>query len=81
VIDSATNAAAWIQAAAANKIACALPVHKPLHRLLKRDGYPHTEQAWQQSMSVPLYPALTEKELERIIDAVVNLAEGRKGAQ
>ena len=81
VIDSATNAVAWIQAAAAKKITCSLPVHKPLHRLLKLEGFPNTEQAWQQSISVPVYPSLTEKELERIIGAVVNLAEGRKGAQ
>jgi dTDP-4-amino-4,6-dideoxygalactose transaminase len=81
VIDSATNAVAWIQAAAAKKITCSLPVHKPLHRLLKLEGFPHTEQAWQQSISVPVYPSLTEKELERIIGAVVNLAEGKKGAQ
>lgn len=81
VIDSATNAVDWIQAAAAKKIACSLPVHKPLHRLLKLEGYPNTEQARQQSISVPIYPSMTEKELDRIIDVIVDLAEGRKGAQ
>jgi dTDP-4-amino-4,6-dideoxygalactose transaminase len=81
VIDSATKAVAWIQVAAAKKIICSQPVHNPLHRLLKLEGYPNTEQAWQQSISVPIYPSLNDKELERIIDAVVNLAEGRIGAQ
>jgi dTDP-4-amino-4,6-dideoxygalactose transaminase len=75
VIESTTNAVAWIQAAA-KKITCSLPVHKPLHRLLKLDGYPNTEQAFQQAVSIPLYPSLTEKELYRILEAVVNLAEG-----
>ncbi len=81
VIDLVTGVNSWIQAAAVKKITCSLPVHKPLHRLLKLEGYPHTEQAWLQSISVPIYPSLTEKEHDRIIDTVVDLAEGRKGAQ
>ena len=80
VIGSETNAIVWIQAAAAKKIICPQPVHKPLHRLLKLEGYPNTEKAWQQSISVPIYPSLSDKELERIIDVVVSLAEGRIGA-
>lgn len=81
VIESATDAAAGIQKAAAKKITCTLPVHKPLHRLLKLEGYPHTEQVWRQSISVPIYPSLTEKERARVVDAVVHLAERRNGAQ
>jgi len=79
VIKPITRAADWIEKATEKKITCSLPVHKPLHRLLKIEGYSNTEQAWQQSISVPIYPSLTEKEHDRIIDMVVNLAEGRKG--
>jgi len=48
-------------------IMCEKPVHTPIHRLLDLDGFSETEKAWKQTISIPIYPSLTEKETDRII--------------
>lgn len=75
VIDLATRAAPWIKALAQKKITCALPVHMPLHRYLELKGYPQTERVWKQSISLPIYPALSEGQIDRVIDAFLKTAE------
>ncbi len=60
----------WIQEFARMGIACDRPIHIPLHRNLKLGGFPATEKAWKQSLSIPIYPTLTDQEISRIIDAV-----------
>jgi perosamine synthetase len=45
------------------------PVYRPLHHYLGGD-YPGAQTAHEQSVSLPLYPALTDAEVERIVDAV-----------
>jgi dTDP-4-amino-4,6-dideoxygalactose transaminase len=44
------------------------PVYKPLFEYLDRAGndFPNAAWAWDNLISVPLYPALTEDEVERI---------------
>jgi len=44
------------------------PVYKPLYAYLGHDGadFPNAEWAWKNILSVPLYPALDEKEIERV---------------
>ncbi len=54
-------------------IGCDRPVFRPLHRYLKHDGRKDlsgTEAVWQSTVSVPLYPDLTEGEVRRIIRGV-----------
>ena len=60
----------WIQELARLGIACDRPIHFPLHQNLKLDGYPATEKAWQQSLSIPIYPTLTDEEIGRVIESV-----------
>lgn len=60
----------WIQKLARKGIACDRPINLPLHRCLKLKGYPVTEKVWQQSLSIPIYPTLTDEEIARVIDAV-----------
>jgi dTDP-4-amino-4,6-dideoxygalactose transaminase len=60
----------WIEALARLGITCERPIHFPLHRNLKLGGYPATEKAWRQSLSIPIYPTLTDEEISRIIDSV-----------
>ena len=60
----------WIRELARMGIVCDRPIHIPLHRNLKISGYPVTENAWKQSLSIPIYPTLTDDEINRIIDAV-----------
>lgn len=47
------------------------PVHKPLHRYLKLDPdrFPQAEKLMEKAISIPIYPALDDHEIERIIDA------------
>lgn len=48
-------------------IGCARPVFLPIHRHLKIHGYPVSDEAWRTSLSIPIYPSLTDNEIERII--------------
>ena len=47
------------------------PVHIPLHRYLEIDPgrFSRAEYLIESSFSIPIYPAMTDKETERIIDA------------
>ncbi len=60
-----------LQALNRRGIAARRPVYRPLHRLLGLDGeYPHTERAQRELVSLPLYPALTDGEAERVVGEV-----------
>lgn len=56
--------------------------YKPLHRMtyyrekynLKPEDFPNTEKTWQGNVSLPIYPQLTEEELERIVGEIKKLA-------
>jgi perosamine synthetase len=52
------------------KIQCRRPIHKPLHVYSRLRGFPRTTAAWHISFSIPLYPSLKEKEIQRIIAVV-----------
>ena len=67
VLDAGTGAEALIRRAARAGISCERPVHTPLHRLMGLSGFPATEDAWRRSVSIPIYPALTDAEVERVI--------------
>lgn len=43
------------------------PVFRPLHRYLGLSGFPATETAQAQALSLPLYPDLTEEEVARVV--------------
>lgn len=47
-------------------VQCHRPVFRPLHDYLKMDGYPNSELAYQQALSIPLYPSLTDEAVTRI---------------
>ena len=51
-------------------IVCRRPVFKPLHKYLDLSGYEGTEEAWSKTVSIPIYPSLTEKEAHRIVNAI-----------
>ncbi len=58
-----------------NNIISENPIYNPLHRYLGLDSekFPNTEKAFQQSLSVPLYPALTDKEVDYISNVLLKL--------
>jgi len=66
-----TGIAAMRQFLKAKGIGCARPVYRPLHHYLKLAGYPRADAAWRQSLSLPIYPSLKTKEVDRIIAAVI----------
>lgn len=70
VLGLKNNSDPWIQALSQTGIACERPIYLPLHRLLNLQGYPVTEKVWRNSISIPIYPLLTDEEIDRIIDAV-----------
>jgi len=47
-------------------IACRRPIYRPLHHYLGRVDFPVTERAWQESLSIPIYPALRNEDIFHI---------------
>ena len=69
------DAGPWIQELARMGVAADRPIHRPLHQHLNLSGYPATDKAWQQSLSIPIYPTLTDEEISRIIESVTRCYE------
>jgi perosamine synthetase len=57
-------------------IGCGRPVDPPIHRYLGLSGFPETDAAWQRALSIPLYPALTDHEVDRIVSALPAIFAG-----
>lgn len=57
-------------------ISCKRPVFKPLHHYFTGEkGYSNTELAWKRSLSIPIYPSLTDKEVQKISDSIKRYKE------
>jgi len=52
-------------------IGCARPIYVPLHHCLKLSGFPITDNAWRTSLSIPIYPSLSDQDVQRVIEAFV----------
>lgn len=50
------------------------PVYRPIHRCIGQRGFPVTDRLWREALSLPIYPALTRRELERIVTALSEAA-------
>jgi perosamine synthetase len=46
------------------------PVFKPLHHYLGMTGYPETDAAFRESASLPIYPTLSDAEMQTIVEHV-----------
>jgi perosamine synthetase len=73
VVDAGVGAEALIRRAARAGIVCERPVHTPLHRLMGISGFPATEAIWRRSVSIPIYPALTESEVQRVVAVLTDI--------
>ena len=49
---------------------CRKPVFRSLHRYLGLDGFPASEAAEREALSLPLYPALTDEEVTQVFIAM-----------
>ena len=67
VIKTKDNASGYLEKFRQKGIMCLRPVYKPLHLYLNLSGFPQATEAWQKAISIPLYPSLTEEEIEKII--------------
>lgn len=74
VLGLKTNSSSWIQALTRRGIGCDRPVFLPLHRQMKRKDCPASEKAWKNSLSIPIYPSLTDADIARVIDAILDIA-------
>lgn len=70
VIKTKDNASEYLERFHQKKVMCRRPVYIPLHVYLNLSGFPHTLEAWQKTISIPLYPSLREEEIEKIIAIV-----------
>lgn len=57
-------------------IVCRRPVHLPIHRYLGLTGFPESDAAWEHALSIPIYPALSDEEVDRIVAALPELLSG-----
>lgn len=51
-------------------IAYRRPVFKPLHHYLGKTGYPQTDAAFLEAVSLPIYPSLRDTEVKAILHHV-----------
>jgi dTDP-4-amino-4,6-dideoxygalactose transaminase len=49
------------------------PVFRPLHRYLGLGDFPGAEEAYRRAVSIPLYPALSSAEAERVVRATLKV--------
>ncbi len=70
IIKTGDDASGYLEKLQQKKVMCRRPVYIPLHIYLNLSGFPHSTEAWQRTISIPLYPSLAEKEIEKIIAVV-----------
>lgn len=75
------NADRYIEAMREQGVFCARPVFKPLHQYIVADGeFPNTERAMSSTVSIPIYPSLSDEEIEYVCKAVETVwSAERKG--
>jgi perosamine synthetase len=70
VIKTKDSASEYLEKFHQKKVMCRRPVYIPLHVYSNLSGFPQTMEAWQKTISIPLYPSLQEEEIEIIIALV-----------
>lgn len=68
VVGLGTDSEPWRRTLREQGIGCARPVFRPLHRYLNLQSYPRTEKAWEQTLSIPIYPSLSKDDTNRVIE-------------
>ncbi|MEE8432494.1 MAG: DegT/DnrJ/EryC1/StrS family aminotransferase, partial [Candidatus Desulfatibia sp.] len=76
-----TDSSSWIRKLKGEGIGCARPVYRPLHQYLGLKGFPRTEKAWKESLSIPIYPSLTEEDVNRVIKELITTSKEEKSEQ
>jgi len=53
-------------------VVCRRPVFRPLHDYLEQTGFEVTNRVWRRAVSVPIYPGLTDEEIETVASLLSN---------
>lgn len=53
-------------------VICRRPVFRPLHDYLEQTGFEVTNRVWRRAVSVPIYPGLTDEEIETVASLLSN---------
>jgi perosamine synthetase len=72
-VPEATDLIDWLRA---REIGAARPVHRPAHHTLG-GAFQGSEQAHRQNVSLPIYPGMTEEEVSRVVECVVQFFGGK----
>ena len=70
VVKTSDDASPSLERLQQRKVICQRPVFVPLHVCLGLEGFSRTMEAWQKTVSIPLYPSLAENEVEKIIAVI-----------
>jgi perosamine synthetase len=70
IIKAKEDASVYLRKLQGRKLMCQRPVYRPLHVYLNLSGFPVAGEAWKHAISIPLYPSLTEKEIEKVVAIV-----------
>lgn len=69
VVKGALRADAYLARLQALGVEARRPVFRPLHRYFGLQGFPGAEEAWEKAISLPIYPSLSDEEIDRILEA------------
>jgi perosamine synthetase len=59
-------------------VACRKPIYKPLHQYLKKTGFPGTDEIYRQAISLPIYPGLTNRQVEYVAESFLSAIDRKK---
>jgi dTDP-4-amino-4,6-dideoxygalactose transaminase len=59
-----------IERLARRGVAARRPVFRPLHRALGLAGYPEAERLWDECLSLPCYPLLSDADADAVVAAL-----------
>ena len=76
VVRMPTPVGPMLERAHALGIVCRRPVHRPLHRYVGLAGFPESDAAWERALSIPIYPALSDDEVARVVEAIPSILAG-----
>ena len=80
VVGLETNCDGFIPKLTQKAVGCARPVFMPIHRHLRKTGFPVTDKVWETSLSIPIYPSISTSEIEQIIAGFISVYENQESS-
>jgi perosamine synthetase len=70
VVQVEGNVKNYIELLQKEGICCDRPVYRPLHHYLELDNCLETDRVWNTALSIPIYPSLSDGDVEKVIQAL-----------